>query len=241
MTSFPDRSNFSKELHMSLRILPFTSTATRRVRTLRLAIALVASAATVTTSYAQLSVSGGTKKFNWNDQVSKNQFVWVSDAPVEKIRGTAEGVTGSISFDPKDLTTLRGTVTTDVRTMKSGNGTRDNHLLSAEWMDPARFPSIKFTIESVSDVKVNGTSATAMAAGDFTMHGVTKRITVPFKINYIAENAKTRERAPGDLLVVNANFSIALKDFKIEGTSGLVGSKVGESIQITANLFGNSQ
>lgn len=193
-----------------------------------------------TSSFAQLSVTGGAKKFTWNDRVSKNQFVWVSDAPVEKIRGTAEGVAGTISFDPKDLSTLRGTVTAEVRTMKSGNGTRDNHLVSSEWLDAGKYPVIKFTIESVSDVKVNGTSATAMATGDFTMHGVTKRLRVPFKINYIPQSDKTRERAPGDLVVVNANFNLALKDFKIEGQSGLVGSKVGETIEITANLFGNS-
>jgi polyisoprenoid-binding protein YceI len=192
------------------------------------------------TSFAQLSAGSGPKKFTLNDRVSKNQFVWVSDAPVEKIRGTAEGVAGTLTIDPKDLRSLRGSVTAEVKTMKSGNGTRDNHLVSSEWLDAGRYPAIKFVVQSVTDVKPAGATATAVATGDFTLHGVTKRINVPFKINYVAESAKTRERAPGDLLVVTADFSIALKDFHIEGTSGLVGSKVGETIQITAQLFGNS-
>jgi polyisoprenoid-binding protein YceI len=189
----------------------------------------------------QSSLPHASKKFTWNDRVSKNQFVWVSDAPVEKIRGTSEGVSGSITMDPSDITTLRGTVITEDRTMKTGNGTRDNHLLSPEWMDPAKYPQIKFVVQSVADPKTSGNVTTAMVTGDFTMHGVTKRLTVPFKLTYIAESPKTRERAPGDLLVLSANFNIALKDFKIEGTSGVVGSKVGETIQITAQLFGNSE
>lgn len=202
--------------------------------------------AVATGSLAQVSAahqksSPSVKKFSWNDRVSKNQFVWVSDAPVEKIRGTSEGITGSITMDPSDITTLRGTVMTEVRTMKTGNGTRDNHLLSPEWMDAGKYPQIKFVVQSVADAKSSGNVSTAMVTGDFTLHGVTKRIAVPFKLTYVAESAKTRERAPGDLLVLSANFTIALKDYKIEGTSGVVGSKVGQTIEITAQLFGNSE
>ena len=209
--------------------------AIRRVATAA-AVLLIASNA-----LAQLNVAGGPKKFTWNDRVSKNQFVWVSEAPVENIRGTSEGITGSITFDPKDLRTMRGTISTATRTMKTGNGTRDSHLLSAEWMDAAKYPAITFNITGVSEIKTNAAGASGLASGDFTMHGVTKHLAIPFQMTYLAESAKTRERAPGDLIVVKANFNIALKDFNITGTSGLVGSKVGESIKIDAQLFGNSE
>jgi len=184
--------------------------------------------------------SGGEKLLTLNNNVNKNQFIWESDAPLESIRGSSEGVTGTFTIDPQDLSTLRGTITTQVATMKTGNDTRDNHLHSSEWLDASHFPLISFTIISIGDVKTSGNTATGMATGNFTMHGVTKRVSIPFKMTYLVENASTRQRAPGDLVMISADFNISLKDFNIAGTEGVVGSKVGEQIKITAQLFGNA-
>ncbi|HET6400379.1 MAG TPA: YceI family protein [Candidatus Kapabacteria bacterium] len=184
--------------------------------------------------------SGGEKLLTLNDNVNKNQFIWTSDAPLESIRGTSEGVAGTFTIDPQDLSSLRGTITTQVATMKTGNDTRDNHLHSSEWLDASRFPIITFTITSMGDVKTSGNSATGMATGNFTMHGVTKRVSIPFKMTYLVANASTRQRAPGDLVMISADFDISLKDFNIAGTEGVIGSKVGEKIKITAQLFGNA-
>ena len=176
--------------------------------------------------------SGGQKSVTLNDKVGKNQFIWISTAPVECIKGSSEGVAGSLSLDPQDLSSIRGNITTQSNTMKTGNETRDRHLQSAEWIDAGRYPQISFTIASVSDVKTSGTTATGMATGNFTLHGVTKKIVIPFSLSYVTESDKTRQRAPGDLVLFAANFSISLSDFNINGTEGVVGSKVGETIDI---------
>jgi len=192
-------------------------------------------------SAQRLSVpAGGEKLVTLTDKVNKNQFIWVSDAPLESIKGTSEGVGGTLTMDPQDLSTIRGTVTTQVSTMRTGNETRDHHLVSAEWLDASRYPLITFTITSVDNIKTNGTTATGYATGNFTLHGVTKRITIPFSLSYVPENAQTRQRAPGDLVMFSADFTIALKDFNVTGTDGVVGSKVGDQIKITAHLFGNA-
>ncbi len=189
----------------------------------------------------RLSVaSGGQKLLTLNDRVNKNQFIWTSDAPLESIRGTSEGVAGTLTIDPQDLTKIRGTITTQTSTMKTGNDTRDNHLRSPEWMDASRYPLITFTISSVQNVKTAGNKATGWAVGNFTMHGVTKQMTIPFSLTYLPENASTRQRAPGDLVMIDADFDLSLKDFNIAGTDGVIGSKVGEKIKITAQLFGNA-
>jgi len=184
--------------------------------------------------------SGGEKLLTLNNNVNKNQFIWESDAPLENIRGSSEGVAGTLSIDPQDLSKLRGTITTQVATMKTGNDTRDNHLHSNEWLDAARYPLITFTIASVDNVKTSGNTATGMATGTFTMHGVTKHVSIPFKMTYLVASASTRQRAPGDLVMISADFNISLKDFNIGGTQGVIGSKVGEQIKITAQLFGNA-
>lgn len=191
---------------------------------------------------AQLAVrSTGSKTVTLTDRVGKNQFTWTSDAPLEKIKGTAEGVSGSFTIDPKNVAGLRGTISAQVATMKTGSGTRDEHLRGAQWLDAARHPQISFTIASVSNVKVTGNKATATATGTFSMHGVTKQMSIPFTITWLDESATTQKRAPGDLVMVEASFSVALKDFKVAGSQGLIGSKVGETIAITAKLFGSTK
>ena len=191
---------------------------------------------------AQLAVrSTGSKTVTLTDRVGKNQFTWTSDAPLEKIKGTAEGVSGSFTIDPKNVAGLRGTISAQVATMKTGSGTRDEHLRGAQWLDAARHPQISFTITSVSNVKVTGNKATATATGTFSMHGVTKQMSIPFTITWLDESAATQKRAPGDLVMVEASFSVALKDFRVAGSQGLIGSKVGETIAITAKLFGSTK
>ena len=175
-----------------------------------------------------------------NDKVNKNQMIWISEAPLENIKGATDGVTGTFTFDPSDVSKIRGTISTPTKTMKTGNATRDNHLVSAEWLDANHYPDITFAITSVESVKTVGSVSTATATGNFTMHGVTKRISVPFKLTYVPESDKTRQRAPGDLVMINADFTISLKDFKVAGQEGTVGSKVGEVIKINAQLFGNA-
>lgn len=188
-----------------------------------------------------LAVSAsGAKKVTLSDKVGKNQFTWTSDAPLEKIKGTAEGVSGSLTLDPKNLSTIKGTISAQVATMKSGNATRDGHIQSAQWLDAGKYPQISFTISSVSGVKVDGKSATGVATGTFTMHGVSKQMSIPFKVTYIDANAQTRQRAAGDLVSFNADFSVALADYNVAGTKGTVGSKVGEKISVSAQLFGST-
>jgi polyisoprenoid-binding protein YceI len=195
-----------------------------------------------TTLNAQaLSVSAsGAKRVRLSDAVGKNQMTWMSDAPLEQIKGTAEGVAGTLTLDPRNLSTLRGTISAQVGTMKSGNATRDGHLTGAQWLDAAKHPTITFTVSSVSGIKVSGNKATGTATGAFAMHGVTKTISVPFQLTYIDESAKTRERAPGDLVMLTANFDIALADFGVAGAKGIIGSKVGEKIHVTAQVFGST-
>jgi polyisoprenoid-binding protein YceI len=204
------------------------------------AVALVTLVATDVTAQPLAVTATGTKKVTLNNAVGANQFTWVSDAPLEKIKGTAEGVSGSFTIDPKNLSTIKGSISAKVSTMTSGNGTRDGHLKSANWLDAAKYPTIGFTIASVSGITVKGNKATGKATGTFTMHGVSKQMTIPFELTYVDASEKTRKRAEGDLVMISADFAVSLKDFNVQGSKGFVGSKVGESIKVTAKLFGST-
>jgi len=211
-----------------------------RIATAALLVGIFA-LATATLSAQPLSKKArGIKTVKLSDKVGKNQFTWNSDAPMEKIQGTAEGVAGTLTLDPSNIATVRGTLSAQVTTFKSGNDMRDEHIRSATWLDAAKFPTLSFAITSVSNVKVKGNKATGNATGNFTMHGVTKQLTVPFTLTYIEESAVSRKRAPGDLVSITAQFNVALKDYNVAGSRGSIGSKVGESIVVKAQLFGST-
>lgn len=180
------------------------------------------------------------KKVTISDKVGKNQFEWVSSMPLETINGTAEGITGWLTFDPAKPTKIEGEIKASVASMQSGNTTRDEHMHSPMWLDVANHPTITFKAKSTSDVMKKGNNITALVTGDFTMRGVTKQMTIPVTIQYIPASRQTAKRAPGDLVSLTADFSVALKDFNVQGREGVIGSKVGETIAIKAKIFGST-
>lgn len=183
----------------------------------------------------------GTRTVTLSDKVGKNQFSWSSTAPLEDIVGTAEGVKGTLTFDPQDLRTLQATISADVNTFKSGNDTRDQHIKGASWLDASKHSTIEFVLSDVRNVKIEGTKASGIANGKFTMRGVSKDIAIPFTLEYLEASERTAKRAPGDLVVIHADLEIALRDFNVAGSAGTIGQKVGETIKITAKLFGSTK
>ncbi|MDP6777399.1 MAG: YceI family protein [Candidatus Latescibacteria bacterium] len=189
----------------------------------------------------------GEKTVVLSDKVGRNQMVFVSTAPLEEIHGTAGGVSGSVTFDPNGLEDLTGKVVVQVKGMKTGISKRDRHLYSKDWLDGAQYPTISFEIdelEAVQQVKSDAAEGSAIvrgkAVGDFTLHGTTLEMNIPFVATYLPESAETRERATGDFVMVQATFKIALGDFGIKGVRGFVGSRVGETIEIRVSLYGTT-
>ena len=156
----------------------------------------------------------------------KGQAKFVSDAPAEKINGTAAG-SAELMIKGDDVKTLRGEILFDVASMKTGNKMRDEHLRSPMWLDLASFPNISFKIQTVTE----NTDATYQVAGGFTLHGVTQPLTAKAKVKVLTKGDKK-------LIKITTGFKIALADYKIEGKKGIVGNKVGKEIEIKAVLRG---
>ena len=57
----------------------------------------------------------------------------------------------------------------------------------------------------------------ADVTGTFSLHGVTKEITVPVNLTYMKDKLASRVPNPkGDLLVIRANFNIRREDYNIQ-------------------------
>ena len=187
----------------------------------------------------------GQKTVTLSNKVGKNQITFTSTAPLEEIEGTASGISGSLTLDPNHLETLSGAIKVDVLSMETGIKRRDRHLYSKDWLDADAHPEITFSVNGLQDLKLaentsGKVTVKGTAAGAFSLHGVTEEMQIPFEATYIPTSEQTQKRAPGDFVMVRATFQIALKAFNIAGVRGIVGSKVGEVIDVQATFFGST-
>ena len=101
---------------------------------------------------------------------------------VHQFLGTTHGkfkkFDGKIEIDREHPENSSVTARIDVRSIDTGIVKRDNHLRSPEFFNVEKFPEITFKSRSV---KRTG-SQEGDIAGDLTMHGVTKPITLHVKL-----------------------------------------------------------
>lgn len=183
----------------------------------------------------------GEQTFNFEDKMGRNQVTFTSNTPFEDFTGTANDISGKVSFDVSNFAkTLKGKLTVKVESLNTGIELRNHHMKSDSWLDAADYPFITFEIKSVSDVKqLANNKLEFKVKGNFTLHGVTKEIVADAQAIYLDENDQTAKRAPGDLLGVQATFQIKLSDFDID--NAVVGSKVSESIPVHLNIVGSNK
>ena len=91
--------------------------------------------------------------------------------------GDFTGLSGSIKFDPKDLTTADIDVSVDANSINTDIEARDNHLRKAEYFDVKTYP--KLTFKSTKVTKTNKDGYLYMF-GNLTIKGVTKEVKFPF-------------------------------------------------------------
>src|SRR3990172_6533441 len=179
----------------------------------------------------------GEQTFSFTDEYGRNQASFYSSTPLENITGLSNDVRGSVTFNVSDISTLKGTVSISAASLKTGIELRDGHLQSNNWLDAESYPEITFVIKSVSDVTSLGDNKLeAKVLGDFSAHGVTKEITADVTMTYLDESEKTKARAPGDLLGVEAKFHITLSDYDVDNM--VLGQKVSDNIEVTATMVG---
>jgi polyisoprenoid-binding protein YceI len=185
--------------------------------------------------------AGGSQIFNFEDKLGRNQATFFSLAPLEDFTGTANGISGTASFDIKNFAkTLKGKIRVKVASINTGIELRNHHLRSADWLDEPKYPEIVFEIKSVSDVKqIADNKLEFKITGNITLHGITKEVSSSAEATYLDESEQTRNRAPGDLLGVHAKFYIHLSDFNIN--NDVVGSKVADNIEVRVNIVGSNK
>jgi Uncharacterized conserved protein len=177
--------------------------------------------------------------FDFKDPKGVNNAVFKLDAPLEAVNGSANGISGTVTFDPENPAVVKGKIIVTSDSLTVPNSMMNTHLHSDKWLDTAKFPEITFESKELKNVKTTGEVTTADVTGTFTLKGVSKELTVPAKFTYLKD--KLGQRVPnqkGDLLVVRASFSLKRSDFNI--MPGQMEDKVSDTIELTLSIAGAS-
>ena len=181
-------------------------------------------------------LSADSIKFDFRDPKKVNNVVFLMDAPLESINGTATGVSGTVSFDPAKPAATTGKIVLSTSSLHVDNPVMKKHMLDEGWMHVSKFPTIEFVAEEMTKVKTSGTTITATIDGKLTVKGVTKKVSVPVRLTYLKGMLIKRNRVPGDLLVLRSDFTIKRSDYGIN--AGNNEEKVSDEIELKLRVAG---
>jgi polyisoprenoid-binding protein YceI len=183
------------------------------------------------------ALSAAPLTFDFTDPKGVNNAVFELDAPLEAISGSASGISGTVTYDPENVAATKGKIVVTAASLHVPNPMMKEHLHGGQWMDVIQHPEITFEVSELKNVVPSGTTATAIAAGKFTVKGVTRDLTVPVRLSYLKDKLGARvANQKGDLLVIRATFSIKRSDFGINPKAPE--DKVADEVKLTLSIAG---
>jgi polyisoprenoid-binding protein YceI len=178
-------------------------------------------------------------QFGFRDPKGVNTVSFNLDAPLEAISGSANGVSGTVTFDPIYPAASQGRLVVAAATLHVPNPTMKEHLHGKDWLNVTNHQEIVFQADSVTNPRTKQNVTSADVKGRMTIKGVTRELTVPVTFTYLKDRLKERGGpAPkdGDILVLRASFAIKRSDFGIN--QGKFEDKVADEIRIHFSLAG---
>lgn len=148
---------------------------------------------------------------------------------MSRVRGEFRDFDGVIQIDPENPAASSVVFTIKVASIDTGVADRDNHLRGDDFFAAAQYPEITFRS---TEIKPAGKKGLYAVTGDLTMHGVTRRVTLPVEFLGFGKDPWGNERA---------GFSIATtlnrKDFGIDyGLLDRGEVVVGEEVAVLIDL-----
>jgi polyisoprenoid-binding protein YceI len=146
----------------------------------------------------------------------------ISHLVISSVKGKFNEVTGSVTLEDKKLKTAQGTI--QVKSLDTGNAKRDADVRGEAFFEADKYPTITFQTKRVEEK-----GSETVVVGDFTMHGVTKELALPVKVNGPVKDPWGNER-----IGVQAKTKVNRKDYGISYNKVLEtgGALVGDDVEI---------
>ncbi len=174
--------------------------------------------------------------FDFKDPKNVNNIIFQMDAPLESINGSGDGISGSVKFDPEKPELTKGEITLNAKSLHVGNPVLKEHMHGKDWLNVEKFPSIRFSLNQLNNIKKDGIHFLANAHGKMTIRNITLDMKVPVKLTYLKGMLEKRNRVRGDLLIIRSKFSVKRDDFNIQSGQNL--EKVANEIELSLNVAG---
>ena len=152
---------------------------------------------------------------------------------VSKVHGAFRDFLGTILYDGHDLTRSSVTVIIPTANLSTNFERRDKDLRGADFFDVEKFPVATFTSREI----VRSADGYVMR-GDFTLHGITKPVEIPF-----VDNGRIKDSGGDDRIGFDGHLTIRRKDYGIIGpprfnvvlAKGII---IGEEVDIPISIEG---
>jgi polyisoprenoid-binding protein YceI len=161
------------------------------------------------------------------DQYHSAVIFSVRHLGVSNLYGRFNDISGTVVFDKDSPAKSSVELSVPVESLDTHFPKRDQSLKGPDYFDAKQFPTITF-----KSTKVEGSGDTFKVSGDFTVHGVTKLLTVDFKKVGEGKGMQGEARAGGE-----TRFTIKRSDFGMTFMQGAVG----DEITIILSLEGEKQ
>jgi polyisoprenoid-binding protein YceI len=146
---------------------------------------------------------------------------------ISNVKGSFNGLTGTLTEHPTDKTLSSIDASIDVNTVSTGDEQRDAHLKSADFFDAAQFGTMTFRSSKVQPNGDGGYNVT----GDLTLHGQTRQQT------FVVDGPSAPGKDPwGNTRIgLSATTKINRKDYGLSWNAALEtgGILVGDDVNIT--------
>jgi polyisoprenoid-binding protein YceI len=170
----------------------------------------------------------GLKQYKIDTNHSNVGFAVSIMGGLSEVHGKFSDFNVELFTDEKDITKSKVKAVIKTTSIDTGINGRDEHLRTEDFFDTEKFPEIIF--ES-SKIEKNGSGF--IATGNFTMHGVTKEIKLPFRIVGEKKDEKERKKNIGYV----AELEINRKDYGINWEHSSVPNFIGDNVKVKIQLL----
>jgi len=176
-----------------------------------------------------LPAFAGTTRWQVDPKHSSAQFA-VTHLMISTVRGEFHQINGTVVVDDADTSKSYVHVTIDATTVDTREPDRDKHLMSPDFFDVAKYPSMTF---KSTKVESNGPDKLKVT-GDLTIRGVTKQVV----LDVTAPKPPIKDPWGLQRTAVSGSTKINRQDFGVAWNKALDagGVVVGDDVNITLDV-----
>jgi polyisoprenoid-binding protein YceI len=148
---------------------------------------------------------------------------------ISLVRGRFKDFTGTIRYDESDISKSSVEFAAKIESIDTGVDARNAHLRTADFFDAAKYPEMTFKSTRVE----RRAGDQYVLHGDFTLKGVTKQISLPFRMTGAIKDAQSNTR-----FGVAAQTKLDRRDYGITWGKAMAngGLDVGNEVMIDLQL-----